>query len=174
MLRLSPAFVRTTLPAAVVGLLLGACSGDGAADDTGPVPIGPVEVTAAQQAACEKLLAALPAEFLELPARDVTPSTALGRAWGSPAVDVSCGVEMPEDFTPGASCEEVNGVGWYVPIEQFSDLRMDLTISTIGRDPVVRLTVPADYRREAAFSADALVTLAEPVKKAIPDAEPCV
>jgi hypothetical protein len=172
-LRLSP-FVRTTLPAALVGLLLSACSGDGDAADTGPVAIGSAKVTEADQAACEELVAALPAEFLDLPTREVTPTTALGRAWGSPAVTVGCGVDMPDDFTPGASCEEVNGVGWYVPIEQFSDLRMDLTIYTIGRDPVVRLEVPADYRRDAAFSADALVTLADPVKQAIPDAEPCV
>lgn len=154
-------------PLVLVAILVAGC-GEGA------VELPSYDVTAAERAACDSLVEELPAAFVGLEAREVTPSDATGAAWGDPAVELSCGGGMPDDFTPGASCEEVEGVGWYVPIDQFADLREDLTIFTIGREPVVRLDVPAEYRREAAFAADALVTLAEPVKTAIPDAEPCV
>lgn len=158
--------MRPVLHLAPLVLLLTACGGS--------VELAAYDVSPTQREACEALVDALPEEFVGLEARETTPADALGAAWGDPHVAVTCGGGMPDDFTPGASCEEVNGVGWYVPIDQFSDLRMDLTIYTIGRDPVVRLDVPAEYRKEAAFAADALVTMAEPVKQAIPDAEPCV
>lgn len=148
-------------------LLLAACS-------SGDVEIAAVDVTPAERAACAKVLDAVPDELDGLPTRAVTPATALGRAWGDPAVVLTCGVAMPEDFQPGASCEEANGVGWYVPTDQMSDLGEDLTIYTIGRTPVVELVVPSEQRRDAAFAADALATLAGPVKRAIPKAEPCV
>lgn len=149
------------------GVLLTACSSDG-------VEIASPDVTAAERTACEKVLVTLPDELDGLPAQEVTPANALGRAWGDPAVVLTCGVSMPVGFQPGASCEEVNGVGWYVPTDQFSDLGQDLTIYTIGRTPVVELLVPSEQRRDAAFAADALSTLGDPIKKAIPRAEPCV
>lgn len=154
-------------PLVLVATLAAGC-GEGA------VELPSYDVGPAQTAACATLLDALPEKFVGLEPREVYPDDAFGAAWGDPSVELTCGGGMPDDFTPGASCEEVEGVGWYVPINQFSDLREDLTIYTIGREPVVRLDVPAEYRREAAFAADALVTLAEPVKTAIPDAQPCV
>ncbi|HSX66402.1 DUF3515 domain-containing protein [Nocardioides sp.] len=155
------------LPLLGLTVLLAACS-------SGDVEISSGDVTPAERAACEKLLDTVPAELDGLTAREVTPATALGRAWGDPAVVLSCGVAMPEGFQPGASCEEVNGVGWYVPTDQFSDLGQDLTVYTIGREPVVELVVPSEQRRDAAFAADALATLADPVKRAIPETEPCI
>ncbi len=154
-----------------VATLLAACSG---AEDTGDVEVEAVDLTPAQAEACTDLLAAVPDELGDLASRDVTPRKAWGRAWGSPAVVLTCGASMPEGFQPGASCEEVNGVGWYVPTEQFSDLSADLTVYTIGRDPVVELLIPAEHRRNGAFAGDVLSTLAAPVKAAIPKAEPCI
>jgi hypothetical protein len=150
-----------------IGVLLAACSSDG-------VEIASPHVTAAERAACQKVLKALPAELDGLPAQKVTPANALGRAWGDPAVVLTCGVSMPQGFQPGASCEENNGVGWYVPTDQFGDLGEDLTVFTIGRTPVVELLVPSEQRRDGAFAADALATLADPIKQAIPTHEPCV
>lgn len=155
------------LPLLGLSTLLSACS-------SGDVEISSGDVTPDERAACQQLVDAVPAELDGLAARKVTPAKALGRAWGDPAIVLSCGVAMPESFQPGASCEEVNGVGWYVPTDQFSDLGQELTIYTIGREPVVELVIPSDQRRDAAFAADALATLADPVKQAIPDAEPCI
>lgn len=160
------------VPLAATLALLTACSLP--FGDSGPVEIETAKLGADARSACDAVLDAAPSTFVGLTAREVTPTSATGRAWGSPAVLLTCETSMPEEFTPGASCEEVNGVGWYVPIAQFSDLSQDLTIYTIGREPVVKLRVPADYRDNTAFAADALVTLSDPVKAGIPQAEPCV
>ena len=170
MSRLPHALTRLGATAAALALLA-ACSGG---EETGAVEVESVDLPAAQAKACTDVLAALPEELGGLAPRDVTPRKASGRAWGSPAVVLTCGASMPEGFQPGASCEEVNGVGWYVPTEQFSDLSADLTVYTIGREPVVELVIPAEHRRNGAFAGDVLSTLAGPVKTAIPKAEPCI
>lgn len=110
---------------------------------------------------------------MDEPSREVEPADA-GAAWGDPAIALSCGVEMPKDFTPGSSCEEISGVGWYVPTDQFADARLDLTIYTIGRNPVIRLEIPSDYRADAAFVADSLTTLAPVIKKHTKLEKPCI
>jgi hypothetical protein len=141
---------------------------------SGTVEVETVKVDAADRGTCQQLVRALPATLDGLVTRAIAPKTALGHAWGDPAVVLTCGVSMPKGFQPGASCEENNGVGWYVPTDQFADLSEDLTVYTIGRTPVVELVVPSEQRRDAAFAADALATLADPIKQAIPKAEPCV
>ncbi|MDO7869159.1 DUF3515 domain-containing protein [Nocardioides jiangxiensis] len=155
------------LPALTVAALLTGCGSDS-------VEIASTRVDAADRTTCQQLVRALPATLDHLVTRAVVPRTALGHAWGDPAVVLTCGVTMPADFQPGASCEEINGVGWFVPTEQFGDLSEDLTVYTIGRDPVVEVVIPAEHRRDAAFPGDALATLAAPVKQAIPKAERCV
>lgn len=160
--------LRRSLPLAVATpFLLTSCG-------SGTVEIESVKVSAAERSACQQLVRALPATLDGLVTRAVAPKTALGHAWGDPAVVLTCGVHMPKGFQPGASCEENNGVGWYVPTDQFADLTEDLTVYTIGRTPVVELVVPSERRRDGAFAADALATLADPIKQAIPTHEPCV
>jgi hypothetical protein len=137
---------------------------------------GPVDVAAppsGSAAACAALAGGVPATLLKKEAREVSPADA-GAAWGDPAVVLSCGVEMPKEFTPGASCEEINGVGWYVPTDQFADDRLDLTLYTIGRSPTVRVEIPSDYRGDVAFTADALSTLAPAIKKHTKLDKPCI
>ena len=151
----------------VVAVLLTGCGADS-------IEIATTKVDATERSTCQRLVRELPATLESLVTRAVVPRTALGHAWGDPAVILTCGVSMPADFQPGASCEEVNGVGWYVPTEQFGDLSEDLTIYTIGRDPVVEGDIPAEHRRDGAFAGDALSTIAGLVKKAIPQAERCV
>lgn len=160
--------LRRTLPLALATpFLLTSCG-------SGTVEIEPVKVDAADRSTCQQLVRALPATLDGLVTRAIAPKSALGHAWGDPAVVLSCGVSMPAGFQPGASCEENNGVGWYVPTEQFADLGEDLTVFTIGREPVVELLIPAEHRRNGAFPADVLATLADPIKEAIPTHEPCV
>lgn len=175
--RSRPGF-RTRLPAlaaaALTTFLLSGCGGDDGGSGDGPVEVTAPDLTADQAATCASLVDALPAELLTHPSRAVTPTDAPAAAWGDPAIVVTCGVEMPADFEPGASCEEVNGVGWFVPMDQFSDIRVDLAVHTIGFDPVVRLEIPADYRRDPAVVADSLATLAAPIKEHATSVKPCI
>jgi hypothetical protein len=137
---------------------------------------GPTEVAtppAAAAKACAALAGAVPGKLMSETSREVSPADA-GAAWGDPAIVLSCGVDMPKDFTPGASCEEISGVGWYVPTDQFADSRLDLAIYTIGRSPVVRLEIPSDYRADAAFVADTLTTLAPVIKENTNLEKPCI
>jgi hypothetical protein len=137
---------------------------------------GPIDVAtppAASSKACAALAGGVPKTLLKQTAREVAPAEA-GAAWGDPAIVLSCGVDMPEDFTPGASCEEISGVGWYVPTDQFADSRLDLIIYTIGRSPVIRLEIPSGYRKDAAFVADTLTTLAPVIKQQTKLEKPCI
>lgn len=137
----------------------------------GPVDLAAPPTTAAK--ACAALADGVPTKLMTETAREVSPADA-GAAWGDPEIVLSCGVDMPEDFTPGASCEEISGVGWYVPTDQFADSRLDLAIYTIGRSPVVRLEIPSDYRADAAFVADSLTTLAPVIKEHTKLEKPCI
>ena len=170
--------IRSTGALVAAGLLLAGCSvdSDDKGDDKGddPIAVAAPELSTDQATACAALIEALPAKLLTHTSREVTPADAPVAAWGDPAIVVTCGVEMPDDFEPGASCEEVNGVGWFVPMDQFSDIRVDLAVHTIGFDPVVRLEIPADYRRDPAVVADSLATLAAPIKEHARQVQPCI
>ena len=163
--------IRSTGALVAAGLLAAACSGTDAVE---AVEVDAPDLTADQATTCAALVEALPTKLLTHAERDVTPADAPAAAWGDPAIVVTCGVEMPDDFEPGASCEEVNGVGWFVPMDQFSDIRVDLAVHTIGFDPVVRLEIPADYRKDPAVVADSLATLAEPIKEHARQVQPCI
>jgi hypothetical protein len=87
-----------------------------------------------------------------------------------------CGGSMPEGFDRFAACDEVDGVGWYLPPEQVPDVGDeefgDATIATVGRDPVLALDVPAQYRPEGL--AAVLSGLAAPVREHVRQVRPCV
>ena len=59
-----------------------------------------------------------------------------------------CGVSVPAGFNRTSGCQTANGVGWYVPDDQFADESSDLVISTAGYRPIVQVTIPATYRPE--------------------------
>ena len=59
---------------------------------------------------------------------------------------VSCGVDDPEGFGPGAQCEVVNDVPWYIPSEQYDDLDLDLVITSAWHEPRVQIALPAEVR----------------------------
>ncbi len=105
------------------------------------------ELSTEQRAACDAFLASLPSELEGLDERDdLSPSDAPARAWGDPAVVVTCGVDMPADFDAFSSCEEVNGVGWFGNSDDLAAQDSDLDLTTIGFTPNVRLQIPAELR----------------------------
>ena len=126
--------------AAAVVLALGGCSSTPTIDD--------VELSAADLAACESLVADLPDTLAGLDRRDVEPDDALGAAWGDPAYVLSCGVPEPGDYEPTAECNVIDGVGWYVPQAQLTDQGEEATPIALSLAPYVEVVVPADYRAE--------------------------
>lgn len=137
-------------------------------DPFGPPEIESYDLDDADRAACEAFVADLPDRLADEPRVEVEPSDALGAAYGDPAITVTCGVPVPDGFDQASRCDEVNGVGWYVPDGSDDDPTTDLRLSVPGYRPVVELVVPSDYRpREASVGDDvtaaALAELSGPV-----------
>jgi hypothetical protein len=113
-----------------------------------------VQLPRAQAAACDAFVADLPSTLDGLSTREDSASGAPRRAWGDPAVEVSCGVEQPEELDRTASCEEVEGIGWFLsPQSAYDDPAADVALTTIGVRPRVRLDVPGEQRPPADFLA---------------------
>jgi Protein of unknown function (DUF3515) len=156
---------RSLRVAAAAGLLvLSACESDQVPLDA-PQPTGPA---AAQ---CAALIDDLPDTVNDQLRRPVSPSDALGAAWGDPAIVVLCGGAMPASYDEFSACDVADGVGWYVPPEQIEDQSLDAVITTIGLRPIVQLRIPADYRPEGV--AAAMVELAPAIKKHLELVRPC-
>ena len=119
----------------------------------GPVEVDVPDLSAADRATCDAFTAALPATLAEQERDDVEPSDAPAAAYGDPAIVVRCGVPQPKGFDLTASCEQANGVGYFIPDEQYDDQGLDLTITAAGYRPRVEITVPADYRPNAGPAA---------------------
>ncbi|MDT0202900.1 DUF3515 family protein [Nocardioides sp. AE5] len=106
------------------------------------------------RAACESFLADLPDPLLGEPGVEVSPDDALGRAWGDPPIVVTCGVGVPDGFTEFALCDEVNGIGWYVPDSAVADLDGgdgggDVVLTVITHAPRIEVQLPAAHRPPA-------------------------
>ena len=111
---------------------------------------------------CERLLADLPDEVAGLERRDVDPQEALGAAWGEPPVVLRCGVGRPDDYDPANGCTTVDGVDWYIPLEQLeANGAEDLTMTTIERAVAVEVTMPGEYWPPATPLADLSGVVAE-------------
>jgi hypothetical protein len=141
--------------ALLAGLLAGCGGGNG------PVAIDSPSVSAAQRATCRALLDDLPTELAGQPSRPVTPSDALGAAWGDPAITLTCGVGVPEDYDQFAYCQQTDGVGWYIPDAALQDDSSDVTFTTVGYRPRIQVHLPSSYRPDTGF----LVELAPVVKE---------
>jgi len=140
--RLGPSTGRGVVAsgAALAVITLAGCSSTPTID--GPDPSG------ADRTACEALVADLPDTLAGLERRAVEPADALGAAWGDPAYVLTCGVPEPDDYEPTAECNVIEGVGWWVPDDQLSDLSLDATPIALSLRPYVEVSVPADYRTE--------------------------
>lgn len=131
---------RGVVASALGCLLLSSCS------DATPT-IEDHALSAADRAACEALVADLPDTLAGEDRRDVDPG-ALGGAWGDPAYVLTCGVPQPDGYEPTAECNVIDGVGWYVPADQLSDLGDDATPIALSLKPYVEVRVPAEHRTD--------------------------
>ena len=146
-----------------VALLLAGCSG--------AVQIDSPEVDAETRSACARFLDVVPEKVSDERQRRTEPNDALGAAWGDPPIVVTCGVDMPDDFDAFSSCEEVDGVGWFIPESAYTETGDDVSITTIGWSPTVRVDLPAEHRTD---SNAVLVEIGKAVKKALTQTRPCV
>ena len=115
-------------------LLLGGCA----------VSVDAPDADAAIRSACKRYVAAVPDRMADQAQRDVDDAER-GAAWGDPAIVLTCGVGEPEGFTRVSACQNWNGVDWYVPADEFGDRPVDVTMTTVGRSPRIRVRVPEDY-----------------------------
>jgi hypothetical protein len=147
--------VRTNAGAvACLALLTAGCTA-GAVDVAGTDP-------GDDAAACERLVAALPGSLAEQERREVDDAdAATAAAWGDPPIVLRCGVGEPASFDALSTCQITNGVAWYIPDEQITGRAVDVTMTTIGREPGVEVAIPADFFPPAAT----MVGLAGPVKQ---------
>jgi len=142
---------------ALSGLLLALA---GCADE--PVSIPSADVGPAARVTCEQFLADLPSQLAGQRKRALARNGALGAAWGDPAIVLTCGGELPDDFDRFAQCVEANGVGWFVPEDAEADQSSTAALTAAGYRPVVRVSVPGDYRPEGVASV--MAQLADPVR----------
>jgi hypothetical protein len=143
-------------------LLTSACSG------TLQVPAP--ELTGADARACAALVRALPARVADQAEREVKSGGGYSAAWGDPAIELRCGVPKPAGFDQFSTCQETDGVGWFIPEKQQTGRPVAVTMTTIGRAQNVEVRIPADYFPPAATMVD----LASAVKRTIRDVRPCV
>lgn len=136
------------------------------------VPIDSPTPGAVARDRCQRFLEALPDTVNDQLRRPVDPDDALGAAWGDPAIELTCGGQMPADFDRFSACEVADDVGWYVPEEQFSDQGLDVVMTTVGVRPIVQVRLPASYRPEGA--AATMVDLAPAIKAELRQVKPCV
>jgi len=115
---------------------------------SGAVEIDAPPMSAADQAACRKLVADLPRTMAGQPVREVSGDTGLGAAWGDPAIVLTCGVPQPSSFSDTSTCIQTAGVGWYVPDDVLlsNDQTRDVTMTAVGYRPRVRVFLPGEYR----------------------------
>ena len=148
------------------GLLLALA---GCAD--GPVSIPTTDANPAAATVCEQFLADLPTVLAGERKRALARNGALGAAWGDPAIVLTCGGELPDDFDRFSQCVEANGVGWFVPDDAEKDQSATAVLTAAGYRPVVQVSVPGDYRPEGVASV--MAALADPVEEHLKLVEPC-
>jgi hypothetical protein len=127
--------------------LLGGCSD--------AVQVDAPEPAADDRAACRALLAAVPDNVADQPARAVEPDSAWGAAWGDPPIVLTCGGPPPKAFDRTSSCTTVNDVDWFIPEEQLDDPSpSEVTMTVVYRRPTVTVQLPGDYWPPATTLAD--------------------
>ena len=129
-------------------------------------------LSAADAQACRDFVADLPATLGGEDQVETTGDTAYGAAWGDPAIVLTCGVGVPDEFNQGSACLLVSKVGWFVPPEQEADQDADVLLTAVGYSPRISLLVPADDR--GSTSAAALADLAGPVKRGLDLTNDCL
>ncbi|WP_167305972.1 DUF3515 domain-containing protein [Nocardioides euryhalodurans] len=139
---------------------------------TDPVAITGPDLDEADSRACRALVDDLPDALGDRERVEVTPADALGAAWGEPAIVLTCGVDEPGGITRTAVCQEVNGIGWFVPDAALEDESLDATLTAVGHRPRVQVSVPAEQRPEGV--AAALAGVAGAVEEHTELVRPCL
>ncbi len=140
---------------------------------SGPVEIETNDLDAEDRAACDAFVADLPDTLNDEARVEVEPAEdPLGAAYGDPPIVVTCGVDEPEGFGEGSSCEVANGVGWYLPDEAYDDQSLDLVLTAAGYRPRVEILVPAEYRPGG--GAAAMAALAPLVEEHLTETADCL
>lgn len=164
------------LPVTVVLVLLALGLGSRSGADPAPAPtasrqaaLSPVEVPppptrdTAGQRACQELIAALPTELGDLPARPVDSSSPYVIAWGEPPVVLRCGTDRPPAFIQTAEVQVINGVAW------FAERRGATTAWTVVDRPVyVEVLVPVESASGPAARLSTAVSRALPKRELDP------
>ena len=132
----------------------------------GPVKIGAAP-TGREAAACADLVEALADRLVDQERREVDGEH--GAAWGDPAIVLRCGVDEPEGFDELSTCQVVNDVAWYIPEEQVTGDPVAITMTTVGRQPGVEVSLPEDYFPPAA----AMAQLSQALLGHSTEVEPC-
>lgn len=135
----------------------------------GPVPVDEPDLTTAEERACSELLAALPDTVDGADRREVEPAGAPAAAWGDPAIVLRCGVDMPAAFDEYATCQETDDVGWFIPEEQMTGSPVPVTMTTIGRQVNIEVSLPVEHFPPA----NAMVDLADAIKQTTRELDPC-
>ena len=153
---------------AMAAMVLSGCSG--------AVDVDVPDLDAEQRAACDRLVDALPDRLEDLgdaglERGEVDPGDAPAAAYGDPAVVVTCGVARPDAYDRFATCQEIDGVGWFVPEDQVGDEPTDVTLTAVGYRPRVEVAVPAEYWPMGSPSVTA--ALAAPVRDSVELANRC-
>ncbi|WP_170169842.1 DUF3515 domain-containing protein [Nocardioides aurantiacus] len=150
-----------------LGALLAGCGGG--------VEVSPSRtdgaLPAAERRACERLVDDLPDAVGDQPREEVSGNP-LAAAWGDPPVVLRCGVGSPADFTPLSTCQEINGVLWFVPEGQITDQGADVVATSMGSLPRVEVAVPAALRPPQGILTDLSDALRAQGRTPDPD-EPC-
>jgi hypothetical protein len=137
---------------------------------SGTVRVESPTLHGADASACRALVAALPDRVADQDRRPVEPGDAYAAAWGDPAIVLRCGVGRPAGFDAFSTCQETDGVGWFIPEDQITGSPADITMTTIGRTQNVEVRIPADYFPPATTMVD----LAPAIKATIREVKPCV
>ncbi|SNX64282.1 uncharacterized protein DUF3515 [Streptomyces sp. TLI_55] len=146
------------LPALTLLITAAGCS---SADDSASAAVPSPGTKVAKL--CEDLDRELPSKVDGQDRRDPEPASELTAGWGDPAIILRCGVTKPAKMTdPEADGAEVNGVGWLLEKQGDGAFRFTTTLRTA----YVEVTIP---KNRTADGAAALVDLAAPIKKAIPE-----
>ncbi|WP_162260779.1 DUF3515 domain-containing protein [Nocardioides sp. Soil805] len=124
------------------------------------------DLSGGEASACADLVDALPDTLAGVAMTDSDERTA---AWGE--IELTCGVDRPEEYDEYAPCLEIRNVGWFVPDAELEDLGGDATATALTHTPYVALHVPA-AERDAGVD-QMLTELAQPVRSELEPTEPC-
>lgn len=109
---------------------MAACTGPFSAPSASPT-------SSAEAAACTALIDQLPPR---VDGAGRTAYTPYAVGWGSPRIDLRCGIPLPLAYAPTSELVVVEGVSW-LP-EQTDEVTV---FTTVGRTPMVDVRVPAEY-----------------------------